>query len=825
MYAGEVSLEEELVAVNMLIQESDWSTLLTLSSLALSRQNEHGGAMLNHHYYLGVAHYHLGGLSDAISNLTVAASLNESPEILSALAEAQLTNLNAREAADTFGRARDMVAEGDAGMRLFYSLKEAKAKSWCGSFQLDHERREEELRQSLIDAVDEHLSGGDLQTLLGHTSINDLTESIAAGLPLRTIKVLSGRKFRVVEELGVEAGGVGEHLRVGFISGDWAVHPVSTLLRGVLHELSMDPSIDVVLYSVGPVPSERSWWLHNLTSVLPPNSIHDLSGFPPLPAARYIQAHGLDVLVDLNSHTFNTGLPIMSYRPAPIQVSYLGLPATTALPFIDYYVSDPTTLPLPSADFSERFALLSRPYLPTDHANIAGHVLLRHPFRLHPPQPTIAVYGNWQKMSPDALDLYASVLRQLPHHSLLFYRYQSAPIKEFTLEFAGRGIPARRLMWTDLQPWIDHAWYKTATSFALDTLVKSSHTLALDARYAGVPVVSVAGAYMVNRVSRGLDSEGLSVDSAREMEEIAVRLGRDGLLLDGVRTRIENSRTDSGGLFDSRAYARDFGSVLKGLVDAEGMHFVSIRNEVRQLLDENTEIAPTSMLEIGQVDYEAALRVPRYGSADDLALLEIKPVQVHIGGKVRHPDWINLDAQASPETDVISDMSDLSAFEDESIDLIYASHVLEHAKYNSLASGTTVIEVLKEWRRKLRVGASVMIAVPDLRALTELFLDPRCANVESRFLLMRIMFGGQTDDYDVHLTGFDEDFMTDYLTISGFCKIRRVHSFDMPWTDSSGVTWDFSKKSAVDESQVDWNNGEIEAGKPISLNVIASRCS
>lgn len=53
-------------------------------------------------------------------------------------------------------------------------------------------------------------------------------------------------------------------------------------------------------------------------------------------------------------------------------------------------------------------------------------------------------------------------------------------------------------------------------------------------------------------------------------------------------------------------------------------------------------------------------------------------LKLHIGGKEAHPDWKILDIEERPEVDFVGDAADLSQFEDNSVEAIYASHVLEH---------------------------------------------------------------------------------------------------------------------------------------------------
>src|SRR4051812_38064813 len=78
--------------------------------------------------------------------------------------------------------------------------------------------------------------------------------------------------------------------------------------------------------------------------------------------------------------------------------------------------------------------------------------------------------------------------------------------------------------------------------------------------------------------------------------------------------------------------------------------------------------------------------------------------------------FVNVDLLKAPGVDVVADVSGPLPFDDGSVDLIYASHVLEH-----LPTGQ-VQGVLREWRRVLRERGTIMIAVPDLERIAQLLI-------------------------------------------------------------------------------------------------------
>ncbi|MGS0758486.1 O-linked N-acetylglucosamine transferase family protein, partial [Roseateles sp. GG27B] len=78
-----------------------------------------------------------------------------------------------------------------------------------------------------------------------------------------------------------------------------------------------------------------------------------------LAVATQVRAQKIDVLIDLKGHTRDNRLALFAYRPAPVQVTFLGFPGTTGADFIDYFIGDATVSPLSHAPFySEKLALL-----------------------------------------------------------------------------------------------------------------------------------------------------------------------------------------------------------------------------------------------------------------------------------------------------------------------------------------------------------------------------------------------------------------------------------------------------------------------------------
>jgi predicted SAM-dependent methyltransferase len=89
-----------------------------------------------------------------------------------------------------------------------------------------------------------------------------------------------------------------------------------------------------------------------------------------------------------------------------------------------------------------------------------------------------------------------------------------------------------------------------------------------------------------------------------------------------------------------------------------------------------------------------------------------------------------------------------------------------------------LINVLKEWYRVLKPSGELLISVPNLQVLCWLYLHPKLVP-EERYYIMRVMFGGQTNQYDVHKVGFDFNILASYLQEAGFNEYYAVTEFGL----------------------------------------------
>ena len=147
--------------------------------------------------------------------------------------------------------------------------------------------------------------------------------------------------------------------------------------------------------------------------------------------------------------------------------------------------------------------------------------------------------------------------------------------------------------------------------------------------------------------------------------------------------------------------------------------------------------------------------------------------KLHIGGRESKPGWKILNIQPGPNVDYIGSCTSLGQFADNSIDEIYASHVLEHLGFRD-----ELPAALREMRRVLKTGGTLKISVPDFERLCSMFVHPQVPK-EARFSLMMHVFGAQEDAYDFHKVGLTWEFLLGFLGQAGFTTVKRVEEFGL----------------------------------------------
>jgi predicted O-linked N-acetylglucosamine transferase (SPINDLY family) len=358
-------------------------------------------------------------------------------------------------------------------------------------------------------------------------------------------------------------------LKVGYLSPDFRLHAVSYFLEPILAHHNRQ-HVESFCYADVAVPDTMTRHLQGLA-----HQWRNTVSLPHEALVNLIRQDRIDILIDLNGHMGNNRLAVFARKPAPIQVGYLGYPATTGLPTIDYRLVDAITDPPNEPTYSSEELVrlpLTLPSPPGGEGRVRGCFCCY----LGPPHLQVesslpankngaVTFGSLhklEKLNDAVLDLWCQILKDVPGARLLLAReiLKGKIADKLLLRFRQRGIDASRIVIRQADPFsLQHMRLYGEIDVALDSFPWSGHTTACESLWMGVPVVTLRGQRFAGRmVASVLTCLGLTDQIAETPEEyrrLAVQLANDLPRLAELRARLRPMMIQSP-LCDGTAFTR-----------------------------------------------------------------------------------------------------------------------------------------------------------------------------------------------------------------------------------------------------------------------------
>lgn len=357
-------------------------------------------------------------------------------------------------------------------------------------------------------------------------------------------------------------------LKVGFVSGDLGNHPVGYFLESVLSALQSQSSgqLEVFAYPTFPSDDETSKRLKACCQ-----GWHSAVGLSDEALAKRIHQDGIDILIDLAGHTAHNRLPVFAWKPAPIQVSWLGYCATTGVAEMDYYIADAIALPSSlEGQFVESIWRLPESYLCLSRPN-ANVPVVAAP-ALTSERVTFGSFNNLTKMTDETVHLWARILHAVPQSRLFLKSRQlgDESVLQATLtRYANHGIGADRLI---LEGHVNergsHLAAYNRVDIALDPFPYNGVTTTAEALWMGVPVLTLAGDRFLARQGVSLlTNAGLPDWIASDLDDYVDRAMRHAGDLRSLATLRSGLRQQvlASPIFDAARFAAHFEAALRGM--------------------------------------------------------------------------------------------------------------------------------------------------------------------------------------------------------------------------------------------------------------------
>lgn len=347
-----------------------------------------------------------------------------------------------------------------------------------------------------------------------------------------------------------------DRIRLAYVSADLRDHAAAYLLAGLIehHDRSRFETI-AISFGADPASAMQARLKGAFEHFI------DVSDKSDADIVDLMRALEIDIAVDLMGFTTRSRTGIFAQRAAPVQVNYLGYPATMGAKYMDYIFADPTIIPeADRAEYTEKIAYLPT-YQPNDPTRtVAEKKFNREEFGLPSAGFVFCCFNNHYKITPCVFASWMRILKQTGDSVLWLSEGNPAVRANLGQEAARHGISADRLIFARRLPSLEEhlARYRLADLF-IDTSPYNAHTTASDALWAGLPVLTLMGSTFAGRVAASvLGAAGipeLVADTIAQYEELATGFAQNPLALAELTSKLARNRAKSP-LFDIDRYRR-----------------------------------------------------------------------------------------------------------------------------------------------------------------------------------------------------------------------------------------------------------------------------
>ncbi len=329
-------------------------------------------------------------------------------------------------------------------------------------------------------------------------------------------------------------------IKVAYVSPDLREHPVGHLTAGLFEHHDKE-KFETIAVSLG--IDDKSRIRQRMEKAF--DVFIDARQIPSFDLARRLREMEVDILVDMAGYTADSRTDLFAFRPAPVQVNYLGYSSTLGLDYFDYIVADRHIIPENFRDaYAEKVVYLPETYLPTDsELDFQAVKTTRKDHGLPEDSFVFCSFNHDYKISQEMFTIWMRLLKSVPASVLWLMKLNESAERNLRQEAAKHGITENRIIFASRVPAIeDHlARYQLADLF-LDTFPCNAHSTTSDVLRAGLPMVTCRGRAFAARVAGSLlELVGLPeliTENHEDYEKLALKLATDRELLTSCKNRL-----------------------------------------------------------------------------------------------------------------------------------------------------------------------------------------------------------------------------------------------------------------------------------------------
>lgn len=403
---------------------------------------------------------------------------------------------------------------------------------------------------------------------MNYSSNYDHTDYLYYSKKIDKIFSIPINEIKKLKQISLDDG-----LKVGFVSPDFREHSVYFFLKSVLKSLKKD-NIKIIAFNLAnkdhldhvseELKKEFDEWV-------------DLSELPDFDSADLIIKKKINILFDLAGHTFNNRFRIFKYKPAPIQISWLGYINTTGIKEIDYVIVDKHLIKNGEENlYTEK--VLRLPKIWNCHFGLSDKISINDPPMKKNGFITFGCFNHLNKISDKCFDVWVKILKEIHNSKLilklsskdtemirlkLINKFQQANINESRFSFEGYKTKRE-----------DHLKMYNLIDISLDTFPYPGVTTSFESIWMGVPVLTMKGYNFLSRcgesINMNLDLEDFIASNEDDYIKKSILISKDYQKIYNLRKSLRTKALKSA-LFDQNSFGDDFSKLILNLYKSHGL--------------------------------------------------------------------------------------------------------------------------------------------------------------------------------------------------------------------------------------------------------------
>ena len=343
-------------------------------------------------------------------------------------------------------------------------------------------------------------------------------------------------------------------IRVGYFAVDFYQHPGMFNMLGIFKNHNKD-KFHIIGFYYGNLKKDEMHY--KIKSYF--DEFYYVDGLNDKEIADLAKKTKIDIAINRSGHTDKARGNIFSYKPAPIQINYLGYAGTLGQEGIDYIIGDKFVIPDEyKKTYSEKIIYLSKSFYPKDESRVISEKFSnRIDLGIGENDFVFCSFNNSYKITKEEFEIWIRILKSVNNSHLVLLSNNEEMKKNLRSEAIKLNFDPDLIKFVDYIGFEDHMARHKIFDLFLDSFNYNAHTSAVDTLWAGLPILTKVGKSFSSRICgsilSSLNLNDLITYSKKDYEKKAIFFGNNKIKINEIKNKISKSKQNNT-FFDIKQY-------------------------------------------------------------------------------------------------------------------------------------------------------------------------------------------------------------------------------------------------------------------------------